>query len=121
MLTSSRLYKIDGPPLLVYFLQQLDKSSLSYTSVFGLVGSQYSWLSSIVYIAQLVWQPASSYFLVKLPIAKYLFVNVLLWGAVVACTAAARDFKGLLAGRFFLGLFEATAAPCFMTITQMVH
>ncbi|KAK0219377.1 major facilitator superfamily domain-containing protein [Armillaria nabsnona] len=110
--------------LLVYFLQQLDKSSLSYTSVFGivaetgLVGSQYSWLSSIVYIAQLVWQPASSYFLVKLPIAKYLFVNVLLWGAV-ACTAAAHDFKGLLAGRFFLGLFEATVAPCFMTITQM--
>ncbi|KAK0451226.1 MFS general substrate transporter [Desarmillaria tabescens] len=111
--------------LLVYFLQQLDKSSLSYTSVFGivaetgLVGRQYSWLSSIVYIAQLVWQPASSYFLVKLPIAKYLFVNVFLWGAAVACTAAAHDFKGLLAGRFFLGIFEATVAPCFMTITQM--
>ncbi|PBK68284.1 MFS general substrate transporter [Armillaria solidipes] len=95
--------------LLVYFCSNWTR----------LVGSQYSWLSSIVYIAQLVWQPASSYFLVKLPIAKYLFVNVLLWGAVVACTAAAHDFKGLLVGRFFLGLFEATVAPCFMTITQM--
>ncbi|KAG7440975.1 uncharacterized protein BT62DRAFT_1012191 [Guyanagaster necrorhizus] len=79
----------------------------------------YSWLSSIVYLAQLIWQPASSYFLVKLPIAKYLFVNVFMWGAVVACTAAAHDFKGLLAGRFFLGIFEATVALCFMTITQM--
>jgi hypothetical protein len=36
-----------------------------------LVGSQYSWLTSIVYIAQLIWQPMSSYLLVKLPVAKY--------------------------------------------------
>ncbi|KAJ7859722.1 MFS general substrate transporter [Mycena leptocephala] len=120
--------------LLVYFLQQLDKSSLSYTSVFGivtethLVGTQYSWLSSIVYVAQLIWQPMSSYFLVRLPLSKYLFFHVLMWGVVVASTAAAHDFKGLITARFFLGLFEATVesvliplptAPCFITITQM--
>ncbi|TFK64965.1 MFS general substrate transporter [Pluteus cervinus] len=111
--------------LLVYFLQQLDKSSLSYTSVFGivqeagLVGSQYSWLSSIVYVAQLIWQPVSSYLLVRLPIAKYLFFHVLMWGVVVAAMSAATGFKGLLAARFFLGIFEATVAPAFITITQM--
>ncbi|KAF7315495.1 MFS general substrate transporter [Mycena indigotica] len=111
--------------LMVYFLQQLDKSSLSYTSVFGivaetgLVGTQYSWLNSIVYVAQLIWQPCSSYFLVRLPLSKYLFVNVFMWGAVVAATSAAKNFGGLLAARFFLGLFEATVAPCFITITQM--
>ncbi|KAF5344336.1 hypothetical protein D9758_013240 [Tetrapyrgos nigripes] len=111
--------------LLVYFLQQLDKSSLSYTSVFGivqathLVGSQYSWLTSIVYLAQLVCQPISSYLLVKLPIPKFLFVNVFLWGAVVASTAAAHNFKGLVTTRFFLGVFEASVAPAFITITQM--
>ncbi|KAK7047851.1 hypothetical protein VNI00_006179 [Paramarasmius palmivorus] len=111
--------------LLVYFLQQLDKSSLSYTSVFGivettgLVGRQYSWLSSIVYIAQLVCQPISSYLLVRLPIAKYLFTNVLMWGIIVACTSAAHEFKGLLTARFFLGVFEASVAPAFITVTQM--
>ncbi|KDQ56844.1 hypothetical protein JAAARDRAFT_158072 [Jaapia argillacea MUCL 33604] len=111
--------------LMVYFLQQLDKSSLSYTSVFGivqethLVGSQYSWLGSIVYVAQLIWQPVSSYALVKFPVAKWLFVHVLMWGVIVSCTAAAKDFKGLLAARFFLGIFEATVAPCFIIITQM--
>ncbi|CBF78963.1 hypothetical protein AN7157.2 [Aspergillus nidulans FGSC A4] len=49
-------------PLLLgaYFFQQLDKSSLSYVSIFGLVedanlvGQQYSWLGSILYLAQLV-------------------------------------------------------------------
>lgn len=62
--------------LLVYFLQQLDKSSLSYTSVFGivteakLVGTQYSWLSSVVYLAQLIFQPVSSYAIVRLPVGK---------------------------------------------------
>ena len=63
--------------LVVYFLQQLDKSSLSYTSVFGivneahLVGTQYSWLSSVVYLAQLIFQPLSSYALVRLPVGKW--------------------------------------------------
>ncbi|KAL0058349.1 hypothetical protein AAF712_014983 [Marasmius tenuissimus] len=111
--------------LLVYFLQQLDKSSLPYTSVFniiektGLQGTRYGWLTSIVYLAQLVWQPISSYLLVRLPISKYLFVNVFMWGTVVACTAAAHEFKGLMVTRFFLGLFEASVAPAFITITQM--
>ncbi|KAI0340252.1 MFS general substrate transporter [Trametopsis cervina] len=110
---------------MVYFLQQLDKSSLSYASVFNiqgdahLHGQQYSWLGSIVYVAQLIWQPVSSYLIVRMPVAKYLFVNVFMWGVVVACSAAAHDFKGLITARFFLGIFEATVAPCFITITQM--
>jgi hypothetical protein len=59
--------------LAVYFLQGLDKATLSYASVFGLVkdahlvGQDYSWLGSIVYVAQLVLQPPVAYFLVKLP------------------------------------------------------
>ncbi|KAK7680293.1 hypothetical protein QCA50_016533 [Cerrena zonata] len=110
---------------MVYFLQQLDKSSLSYTSVFNiqadthLHGSQYSWLGSIVYVAQLIWQPVSSYLILRMPVAKYLFVNVFLWGVVVACFSAATNFGGLLASRFLLGIFEATVAPCFITVTQM--
>ncbi|KZV84882.1 MFS general substrate transporter, partial [Exidia glandulosa HHB12029] len=100
--------------LMVYFLQQLDKSSVSYASVFGLVqqtglvGKQYSWLTSIVYVAQLVWQPMSSYMLVRFPLSKYLFVHVLFWGVIVASTAGAHNFKGLITARFFLGIFEAT-------------
>ncbi|KAL5526554.1 hypothetical protein ACEPAF_8278 [Sanghuangporus sanghuang] len=111
--------------LLVYFLQQLDKSSLSYTSVFGiveeanLVGSEYSWLSSIVYVAQLVFQPLSSYGIVRLPVGKWIFFNALCWGATVAASAAARNFAGLLTARLFLGIFEATIAPSFIAITQM--
>lgn len=100
--------------LSVYFLQQLDKSTLSYASVFGLqddaklVGEDYSWLGSIVYVAQLVMQPLIAYFLVKLPTGKFAAVMVLCWGIVLSCMAVANDFKGLLATRFFLGCFEAS-------------
>lgn len=106
--------------LTVYFLQQLDKSTLSYASVFGLLqdaklqGEDYSWLASIVYIAQLVLQPAIAYFLVKLPTGKFLGVMVFCWGAVLSCMAIANNFKGLLATRFFLGAFEASVGMCIL-------
>ncbi|KUJ08932.1 allantoate permease [Mollisia scopiformis] len=109
----------------VYFLQQLDKSTLSYASVFGLVadaqlkGQDYSWLGSIVYVAQLVMQPIIAYFLVKLPTGKFAGVMVFCWGVVLSCMCIAKDFKGLLAARFFLGCFEASVAPTFVAITQM--
>ena len=70
--------------LTVYCLQSLDKTSLAYASVFGLIdhahlgdGDKYSWLGSVVYVAQLVWQPAIAYFLVKFPIGKFCATMVL--------------------------------------------
>jgi hypothetical protein len=100
--------------LAVYFLQGLDKATLSYASVFGLVkdahlgtGQDYSWLGSIVYVAQLVLQPVIAYFLVKLPTGKFTAVMVLCWGAILCFMALAKNFQGLMATRFFLGAFEA--------------
>jgi MFS family permease len=111
--------------LFVYFLQGLDKATLSYASVFGLltdtglVGDQYSWLGSIVYLAQLVMQPLLAYLLVRLPIGKFTSVMVLCWGITLSCMAAAHNFGGLVATRFLLGAFEASVAPSFIAITQM--
>ncbi|KIM81601.1 hypothetical protein PILCRDRAFT_821381 [Piloderma croceum F 1598] len=113
------------PMCIVYFLQQMDKSAVSYSAVFGivnethLVGTQYSWLASIVYVAQLVFQPLSSFALVKFPVGKWVSFNLFCWGTVVACTGAAKTFNGLITARFFLGVFEATLAPSFIAITQM--
>ncbi|KAJ7497757.1 MFS general substrate transporter [Mycena latifolia] len=109
----------------IYFLQQLDKSTLSYASVFGLakdtglVGYQFSALGSIVYAAQLIWQPVSSFLLVRLPVGRWLAFNILAWGITLSCMTTAHNFSTLIAARFFLGLFEATVAPTFVTITAM--
>jgi len=100
--------------LVVYFLQALDKATLAYASVFGLItdtnlqGEEYSWLGSIVYVAQLIFQPLVAFLLVKLPIGKFTGVVVLGWGIVLCCMAIAHNFSGLLATRFFLGAMEAS-------------
>ena len=101
--------------LSVYFLQSLDKTTLSYASVFGLIddanldpkSDQYSWLGSIVYIAQLVMQPLVAVFLVKLPMGKFLGVMVFTWGTILCGMAGATNYGGLMATRFLLGAFEA--------------
>jgi hypothetical protein len=100
--------------LSVYFLQSLDKTTLSYASVFGLIddanldpNSQHSWLGSIVYIAQLIMQPLVAFFLVKFPTGKFTGIMVFTWGVILCGMAGAKDFKGLMATRFLLGAFEA--------------
>lgn len=99
--------------LVIYFLQQLDKSTLSYASVFGLKesahlhGQQYSWLGAIVYVAQLVFQPLVSYLLVKVPMGKFLAASTLCWGIALSCMASANTFTTLIVCRLFLGIFEA--------------
>ncbi|GFF83921.1 uncharacterized transporter C757.13 [Aspergillus lentulus] len=114
-------------PLLLgaYFFQQLDKSSLSYVSIFGIVedanlhGKQYSWLGSILYLAQLVMQPIAALLLVKLPTGKLIGSAVFLWGSSLAIMAACTNFPSLLGLRFTLGAFEAMIAPSCVAVTQM--
>ncbi|KAL2761005.1 hypothetical protein ACRALDRAFT_205150 [Sodiomyces alcalophilus JCM 7366] len=117
----------------VYCLQFLDKMTLSYAAVFGLiedtnlVGDQFSWLASIVYVAQLVFQPIVAYSLVRFPIGKFISVMVLCWGSMLCVMTAAKDFGGLMATRLLLGVFEASAnadedglaAPTFIAVVQM--
>lgn len=111
--------------LVIYCLQSLDKTALSYASVFGLVqdlhlvGHQYSWAGAIVYVAQLIWQPIIAYFLVTLPLGKFCATMVLCWGATLCGMVAAKNFGGLMAARFMLGSFEASVAPTFIALVQM--
>jgi hypothetical protein len=102
-------------PLLlsIYALQSLDKTSLTYASVFGLIqdthlhGQEYSWLGSIVYVAQLVMQPLVAFMLVKIPMGKFISVMVFLWSVILCGMVGARNFTGLMVTRFFLGAAES--------------
>lgn len=108
----------------VYFLQILDKSVLGYGAIFGLqtdahlTGNQYSLLGSIAPIAQLAWQPFSSFLIVKVPHRILMPTLCLGWGIAQACMAASLNFRSLMAARFFLGLFEAGCLPLFSVITS---
>ncbi|RFU76434.1 major facilitator superfamily domain, general substrate transporter [Trichoderma arundinaceum] len=108
----------------VYFLQILDKSVLGYGATYGLktdtnlTGNEYSLIGSIAPIAQLAWQPFSSYLIVKVPHRILMPSLCLGWGIAQASMAACHNFGSLMAARFFLGLFEAGCLPLFSIITS---
>ncbi|KAE8146293.1 major facilitator superfamily domain-containing protein [Aspergillus avenaceus] len=123
------LRKIDSVILpfmcFVFFLQYLDKQSLSYAGVFGLMtdlnltSSQYSWCSSIFYVGQLVAEYPFIYLMSRLPLTKFVGVTVIIWGTVCMCLAAPKGFAGFAAVRFLLGFSEGAVSPAFVTITSI--
>ncbi|KAF2013939.1 major facilitator superfamily transporter [Aaosphaeria arxii CBS 175.79] len=110
---------------LVFFMQYLDKQSLSYAAIFGLLKDlnltsvQYSWCSSIFYVGQLVAEYPFIYLMSKLPLTKFVGITVIIWGVVCMCLAAPQNFAGFAAVRFLLGFTEGAVSPAFVTITSI--
>ncbi|KAH6670419.1 major facilitator superfamily transporter [Halenospora varia] len=106
-------------------LQSIDKSTLGYAAVFDLqkqthlVGTQYSWLSSLFYVGYFAWEYPTNMLLQRLPVARFMSLTVIIWGGVLMCHAACHDFSGLAAVRTFLGVFEASINPGTMLIFSM--
>lgn len=109
---------------IVYGLNYLDKTSLSYSSIMGLqddiglTGDDYQWISSMFYFGYLAWEYPTNRLLQRLPIGKYSAACVIAWGGVLACFAAVENFSGAIAIRFMLGVCEASVTPGFALITS---
>jgi MFS family permease len=107
----------------IYFLQYLDKTLLNYAAVMGiktnLKGNEYNNLGTIFYVGYIVAEPITAYLMQRLPIGKYLGINVACWGVLVACHAACKDYASLMVVRALLGVFEACVAPALVLITGM--
>lgn len=122
------LRKIDSTILpimcVIYGLNYLDKTTLSYASVMGirkdisLKGDDYQWVSSMFYFGYLAWEYPTNRLLQRLPLAKYSAFCVIAWGLVLCCMAATKNYSGALAVRFFLGVFEAAVTPGWALITS---
>ncbi|KAF2720228.1 allantoate permease [Polychaeton citri CBS 116435] len=108
-----------------YSLQYLDKTLVNYANVMGLQkdtntnGNQFSELALIFYVSYLAFELPTGYLMQRLPTAKYLGINVALWGAMVCCTSATRNFGGLVTVRLLLGVFESAVAPALILISSM--
>ncbi|KAK0799522.1 Allantoate permease [Friedmanniomyces endolithicus] len=108
----------------VYGLNYLDKTTLSYASIMGLkkdvglVGNDYQWLGSMFYFGYIAWEYPTNRLLQRLPIGKYSAACVIAWGLVLSCFAAVNSFAGAVAIRFMLGVCEAAVTPGFALITS---
>ncbi|KAL7269146.1 hypothetical protein RUND412_008199 [Rhizina undulata] len=111
--------------IFTYFLQALDKGTMSFASIMGirtdtgLVNQQYSWLTTCIYLAVLTVEYPTNWIIQRVPIAKYLGINIILWGGTLALHAACKNFKGLVTVRTLLGIFEACCQPIFIVLSSM--
>ncbi|KIX05362.1 uncharacterized protein Z518_06234 [Rhinocladiella mackenziei CBS 650.93] len=110
----------------VYFLQFLDKTTISYAAVMGLredthlVGQDYSNIAMMFYIGFLAAEFPTQYLAQRISrLGKYLGANVMIWGAVLACMAACTSYADLMICRTFLGIFESPVAPILVLIVSM--
>merc|ERR1712000_145584 len=107
-----------------YTMQFIDKVILNYAAVMGLttdlglVGNQFSNIATFLFVGLLCFEIPNIWFLQMVPAAKWLGINVTLWGVATACGAAAFNYQTLLVSRVFLGIFEATVGPSLMLISS---
>lgn len=108
----------------IYGLNYLDKTTLSYASIMGikddinLKGDDYQWLGSMFYFGYLAWEYPTNRLLQRLPLAKYSAFCVIAWGTVLALFATVSNFGGAVAIRFFLGVMESAVTPGFALFTS---
>ncbi|RAH50413.1 MFS general substrate transporter [Aspergillus brunneoviolaceus CBS 621.78] len=111
---------------LTYLLQFLDKVALNYANVMGMQddlgmqGNDFSWLATGFFIAYAVAEiPQAGFLLQRYPVTKVLGVNILCWGILLCCSAAAQNFAGMMSLRVLLGALEAVIAPALTMYTSM--
>lgn len=108
---------------LLYGLQYLDKTTLSYASIMGLTTDtritsyQYGWTGSIFYAGYLFFEYPHNRLMQRFPVVKYLSVMIVLWGVCLTCMAACHNFAGLMVVRTALGALEGAITPAFILIT----
>lgn len=85
----------------------------------NITGDQFSLLALVFYVTYLAFEFPTGYLMQRLPTAKYLGANVILWGLMVTLTAAAKNWAALVTLRVLLGCFESAVAPALILITSM--
>jgi MFS family permease len=70
-------------------------------------------------LAILVVEYPTNWIIQRVPIAKYLSINIILWGIALACHALAKNFTQLIVCRMLLGIFEACCQPSFIVLSSM--
>ncbi|KAJ5386799.1 hypothetical protein N7509_009340 [Penicillium cosmopolitanum] len=103
-----------------YNLQYLDKVLINYASVMGLLTdtnmrtNEFSDLTLAFYVTYLVFELPTGFLMQRLPTAKYLGLNVTLWGLMTTLNCTAKNFGGLMTLRVLLGCFESSSLshPC---------
>jgi MFS family permease len=98
-------------------LNEIHRGSL--TTLKNLGGNKYAWVASIFYIGYFIWEYPATILIQKLPVGRYVGMNILAWGLMVGATSACTKFGQLLTARIITGALESTISPSFLYIISM--
>ncbi|WVQ66220.1 uncharacterized protein L199_004399 [Kwoniella botswanensis] len=107
---------------MTYGIQYADKQSISNSTLFGIAtdthlhGQQTAWLSTIFYLAYLVFEGPMNYIMQKVRLGRFLSIAVFIWGALVMLIATCQNWAGLMVLRTLIGAFESCISPGFLMI-----
>ncbi|KAI9295596.1 MFS general substrate transporter [Neoconidiobolus thromboides FSU 785] len=101
----------------LYLFSFLDRVNIGYTRIFeiekdlNLTPSQFSSALSIFFLGYILFELPSNLMLKKTSPATWLARIMITWGVITMCFSAVTNYSGLMAARFFLGVFEAGLLP----------
>ncbi|KAK6859243.1 major facilitator superfamily transporter [Apiospora arundinis] len=107
---------------LCYGIQQTDKTSIGTQATFGLredtglLGQQYSWLTTIFYITYMIFEFPSNILLQRYKMGRTLSCYMICWGVVVLCIGFSQNFTHLIVLRALQGVFECCISPGFILV-----
>lgn len=102
---------------LLYLLSFLDRGNIGNARIQGLAedihmtGPQYNWTLTIFFFSYAAFEVPSNLLLKRLRPSIWLPTIMVAWGTVMTLMGLVRNFEGLLAARFFLGVTEAGLFP----------
>ncbi|KXN73678.1 MFS general substrate transporter [Conidiobolus coronatus NRRL 28638] len=102
---------------ILYLLAFLDRVNIGFARVYrmeeelNLTPSEFSWSLSIFFIGYILFEVPSNLLLKKFTPPRWIARIMVTWGAITMALAAVKNFEGLIAGRFFLGVAEAGLMP----------
>ncbi|KAL5421516.1 hypothetical protein PMIN04_005478 [Paraphaeosphaeria minitans] len=108
---------------LVYIFRVIDSANYSNAAIInlergtgikkqlGFSPSQWAWTLSIFSYSYLIFEPSNTILLKYFKPSRWMFVLILAWGISACCSAAAKDFAGMMCVRFAIGMAEAGFFP----------
>ncbi|KAJ7171155.1 major facilitator superfamily domain-containing protein, partial [Mycena filopes] len=112
---------------ILYLIQFMDKTTLGNASILGIIQkthltvNQYNWLGTVFYLSYLVFEFPQNLALQRFPVAKWMSINIFIWGVALCSHAACTSFGGLLAVRIILGMCEGSITAGFMIVSSMFY
>ncbi|KAH0497684.1 hypothetical protein TgHK011_004973 [Trichoderma gracile] len=104
--------------ILIYIMNYLDRNNIGAARLKGLQvdlnldDTQYATCLSILYVGYILMQVPSNMFINRITRPSlYISCAMIVWGLISTLSGIAKDFKGLVVIRFFLGFVEAAFLP----------